>query len=572
MYVETVPNRNSPPAILLREGWREGGRVRKRTLANLSDWPPEQIDRLRRVLKGERLISADQALELVRSLPHGHVAAVVGLLRRLGLERLLDRRRQRRRDLVVAMIAARLLDPRSKLATARGFRAETASSSLGETLGISTADEDELYEALDWLLERQPAIEQALAKRHLGEGSLALYDLTSTYFEGRQCPLARHGYSRDQRSGNLQIVFGLLTDSAGCPVAVEVFEGNTADPATVAAQVSKLRERFGLKRLVLVGDRGMLTAARIAADLRPLPGVDWITALKSVEIAKLASDQALQMSLFDERDLAEISHPDYPGERLVACFNPLLAEQRKRTREELLGATEKKLDEVAAATRREKRPLRGANQIALRVGKLLGRSKMGKHCQLEIADDRFSWQWDRDGIAREAALDGVYVIRTSLKQEESSAEQTVRRYKSLAAVERAFRSFKSVDLKVRPIYHRAADRVRAHVFLCLLAYYVEWHMRKRLAPLLFDDDDRAGAQARRSSIVAPAERSERAERKARGKRTAEGFAAHSFQTLLRDLATITNNQMRLGEQNLELLTTPTPLQRRAFELLEVPCR
>jgi transposase len=370
----------------------------------------------------------------------------------------------------------------------------------------------------------------------------------------------------------LQIVFGLLTDSAGCPVAVEVFEGNTADPATVAAQVSKLRVRFGLKRLVLVGDRGMLTAARIAEDLRPLPGVDWITALKSVEIAKLASDQALQMSLFDERDLAEISHPDYPGERLVACFNPLLAEQRKRTREELLGATEKKLDEVAAATRREKRPLRGANQIALRVGKLLGRSKMGKHCQLEIADDRFSWQWDRAGIAREAALDGVYVIRTSLKQEESSAEQTVRRYKSLAAVERAFRSFKSVDLKVRPIYHRAADRVRAHVFLCLLAYYVEWHMRKRLAPLLFDDDDRAGAQARRSSIVAPAERSERAERKARGKRTAEGFAAHSFQTLLRDLATITNNQMRLGEQNLELLTTPTPLQRRAFELLEVPCR
>jgi hypothetical protein len=572
MYVETVPNRSSPPAILLREGWREDGRVRKRTLANLSHWPPEQVDRLRRVLKGELLVSPHQAFELVRSLPHGHVAAVVGLLRRLGLERLLDRRPHRRRDLAVALIAARLLEPRSKLATARGFHAQTASSSLGDLLGLGDADADELYEALDWLLSRQPAIERALAKKHLGEGSLTLYDLTSTYFEGRHCPLARHGYSRDERPGKLQIVFGLLTDSEGCPVAVEVFEGDAADPATVAAQVDKLRRRFGLQRVVLVGDRGMLTAARVVEDLRPHSGVAWITALRSIEIRKLVADEALQPSLFDERGLAEITHPDYPGERLIACYNPLLAEERKRKRGEVFAAAEKKLDAVAAAVRRAKAPLRGARKIALRVGKLLGRTKMAKHCRLVIEDDHFSWEWDRAAIAREAALDGVYVIRTSLSESESSDQETVRRYKSLAAVERAFRSLKTVDLKVRPIYHRAAERVRAHVFLCMLAYYVEWHMRRLLAPLLFDDDDAEAARARRPSIVAPAQRSAAAERKAARKRTAEGWPVHSFQTLLKDLATITKNQVRMAEQSFPMLAVPTPLQRRAFELLQVPCR
>lgn len=572
MYVETVPNRNSPPAFLLRQGWREGGRVRKRTLANLSHWPPAQVDRLRRVLKGELLVSPHEALRLSRSLPHGHVAAVLGTLRRLAVEKLLDRTRHRRRDLAVALIVARLLEPRSKLATARGFHPQTATSSLGEALELSSADEDDLYDAMDWLLSRQPRIERALAKRHLSEGSLVLYDLTSTYFEGRKCPLARYGHSRDERPGNLQIVFGLLTDGEGCPVAVEVFEGDTGDPATVAAQVNKLRERFDLQRLVLVGDRGMLTAARIVEDLKPLDGLDWITALKSAEVRKLASGEALQRSLFDQRDLAEISHPDYPGERLIACYNPLLAEERKRKREELLAATEKKLGEIAAATRRTKRPLRGEQKIALRVGKLLGRSKVGKHFLLRIEQDHFSWERNQANIKREAALDGIYVLRTSLPAAESSSEETVRRYKSLARVERAFRSLKSVDLKVRPIHHYAADRVRAHVFLCMLAYYVEWHMRKALAPILFDDEDAQAAQAERDSVVAAAQRSPKAERKARRKRTDEGLPVHSFQTLLRDLATITRNQMQMGEQSFEMITTPTPLQQRAFELLAVRCR
>jgi len=571
MYVETVPNRNSPPAVLLREGWREGGRVRKRTLANLSHWPPDQLDRLRRVLKGELLVAPHQALQLSRSLPHGHVAAVLGTLRRLGLEKLLDRTPHRQRDLALAMIVARLLDPRSKLATARGFRPETASSSLGEVLALHSAGADDLYQAMDWLLARQPRIEQALAKRHLSEGSLVLYDLTSSYFEGRKCPLAFYGKSRDERSGNLQIVFGLLTNGEGCPVAVEVFAGNTGDPATVAAQVTKLRDRFGLQRLVLVGDRGMLTAARIENNLQPVRGIDWITALKSVEVQKLVSEQALQLSLFDERDLAEITHPDYPGERLIACYNPLLAEERKRKRRELLAATGKKLDQIAAATQRPKQPLRGEQKIALRVGKLLGRSKVGKHFQLRIEQNRFSWQRDQEKIDREAALDGIYVLRTSLPAGKSSNEETVRCYQSLAKVERAFRSFKSVDLKVRPIHHHLENRVRAHVLLCMLAYYVEWHMREALAPILFDDDDRAAAQAQRDSIVAPASRSEKAQRKARRKRTDDGFPVHSFQTLLKDLATVTKNHMRMGEQSFEMITTPTALQQRAFELLQVAC-
>ena len=572
MYVEAVPNRNSPPAILLREGWREGRKTRKRTLANLSHWPPAQVNLLRRVLQGETLLSPSEVLLLSRSLPHGHVAAVLGTLRRLGLEKLLDRKHHRQRDLVVAMIVARLIEPQSKLATARGFRQETASSSLGEVLGLQAADEDDLYQAMDWLLPRRQRIERGLAQRHLSEGSLVLYDLSSTYFEGRQCPLAQFGKSRDERSGNRQIVFGLLTDAAGCPLAIEVFEGNTGDPATVAAQVSKLRERFGLERLVLVGDRGMLTAARLREDLQPLAGIDWITALKSVEVRKLVSDQALQLSLFDEQDLAEITHPDYPGERLIACYNLLRAEERKRKRQELLAATEKKLNKIVAATQRTSRPLRGEQRITLTVGKLLGRSQGAKHFQLRIEEDHFSYQRDQARIDREAALDGIYVIRTSLPREKSSRQETVLRYKSLALVERAFRSFKSVDLKVRPIRHHAAERVRAHVFLCMLAYYVEWHMRQALAPILFDDEDREAGQAQRDSVVAPAQRSPQAQHKAQRKRTDDGLPVHSFQTLLADLATITKNQMRMGDQSFEMITTPTQLQQRAFELLQVPCR
>lgn len=570
MYVESVPNRNSPPAILLRESSRSGGKVVKRTLANLSAWPAPQIDALRRVLKNESLVSPSDAFQILRSAPHGHVAATLGTLRRLGLEPILSRSPCPERDLVVAMIVARILEPSSKLATARGFHPQTATSSLAAVVGLDHAvEETQLYHALDWLLQRQQKIENALAKRHLCEGSLVLYDVSSTYFEGRHCPLARFGHSRDERSGNPQIVFGLLTDREGCPVAVEVFAGNTGDPTTVAPQVHKLRQRFHLKQMILVGDRGMLTSARIREDLQPQQGLLWISALKSIQIQQLVQGGALQLSLFDQHDLAEIQHPSYPGERLIACRNPLLAEERSRKRTELLEATEKQLNKIVEATQRKKKPLRGRNQIGLAVGKILGRFKMGKHFSLFIEDDGFRCQRKQDNIQREAALDGIYVIRTSVPAQVLSSEKVVGHYKRLSDVERAFRSLKSVDLKIRPIYHHLADRVKAHVFLCMLSYYVEWHMRRALAPMLFDDDDPQAAEAARKSIVSPAERSPKAKSKDVLKRTADGMPVHSFQTLLRDLATLTRNEVRVGEQTLHMLATPTSVQQRALQLLHV---
>jgi hypothetical protein len=570
MYVESVPNRNSPPAVLLRESSRLDGKIVKRTLANLSHWPASQIANLRRVLKGESLVAPADAFRIQRSTPHGHVAAVLGTVRRLGLERILSRTRCPERDLVVAMIVARILEPASKLATTRGLRQETATSSLASRLGLDEAiDEAHLYGALDWLLERQQYIENALAKRHLSDGSLVLYDVSSTYFEGRHCPLARFGHSRDERSGNPQIVFGLLTAPEGCPVAVEVFEGNTGDPTTVAPQVNKLRQRFGLKQVILVGDRGMLTSARIREDLKPQEGLQWISALKSVQIQQLVAGGALQLSLFDQRDLAEIQHPSYKGERLIACRNPLLADERKRKRMELLEATEKQLNKIVTATRRKKKPLRGRKEIGLAVGKVLGRCKMGKHFRLLIEEDGFRCERKQDNIDREAALDGIYVIRTSVPAETLSSENVVARYKGLSDVERAFRSLKSVDLKVRPIYHYLADRVRAHVFLCMLAYHVEWHMRRALAAMLFDDDEPRIAAATRKSIVSPAERSPKAKSKDTLKRTSDGMPVHSFQTLLKDLATLTLNEVRVGEQTMQMLAIATPVQLRALELLRV---
>lgn len=570
MYVEAVPNRNSPPAILLRESARLDGKIVKRTLANLSDWPAPQIANLRRVLKGESLVAPADAFRIQRSTPHGHVAAVLGTLRRLGLERILSRSQCPERDLVVAMIAARILEPTSKLATARALRQETATSSLAFRLGLDQSlDEAHLYRALDWLLERQQKIENALAQRPLCDGSLVLYDVSSTYFEGRRCPLARFGHSRDERNGNPQIVFGLLTAPEGCPVAVEVFEGNTGDPTTVAPQVDKLRQRFGLKQVILVGDRGMLTSARIREDLKPQAGLQWISALKSVQIQQLVAGGALQLSLFDQRDLAEIQHPSYKGERLIACRNPLLAEERKRKRQELLEATEKQLNKIVAATQRRKKPLRGRREIGLAVGRVLGRYKMGKHFRLFIEDDGFRCERRHDNIEREAALDGIYVIRTSVPAQTLSSEKVVERYKGLSDVERAFRSLKSVDLKVRPIYHYLAGRVRAHVLLCMLAYYVEWHMRRALAPILFDDDDPQAAEAARKSIVSPAGRSSRARSKDALKITSDGMPVHSFQTLLKDLATLTLNDVTVGEQTMQMLATATPVQIRALELLQV---
>ena len=569
MYIDTVPNRNSPPAVLLRESSRVGNKIIKRTLANLSDWPAPQVDLLRRVLKGEALLSPSQALQIERSLPHGHVAAALGTLRRIGLESDLARSACPERDLVCAMIVARILAPASKLATARGLNEQTASSSLGALLGLELVDEDYLYAAMDWLLPRQARIEDKLAARHLQPATVVLYDVTSTYFEGRRCPLAQYGHSRDERPGNLQIVFGLLTNPEGCPVAVEVFEGNTADPKTVAGQIRKLRQRFELQQVVIVGDRGMLTSARIREDLQTEEGVRWITALRAPQIQQLAADGNLQLSLFDQQDLAEIQHPAYPGERLIACRNPLLAEERKRKREELLTATEKQLEKIRAATQRKRRPLRGKKEIGLAVGKVLGRYKMGKHLQLTIEEDRFDWQRKPASIEREAALDGIYVIRTSVPASDLTGQQVVATYKSLSTVERAFRSMKSVDLKVRPIHHHHPERVKAHVFLCMLAYYVEWHMRRALAPLLFDEEDHEAAETQRSSIVAPAQRSLSAQQKALSKQTVDGFPVHSFRTLLADLATLTRNRVRMGEQLFDMLATPTTLQERAFELLQV---
>jgi hypothetical protein len=557
---------------LLRRTYREAGKVKHETLGNLSRLPAATIEVIRRAVRGDVLIPPDDAFEVIRSRPHGHVAAVVGTVRKLGLPALLAATRSRERDLVEALIAARVLDPCSKLATARALGAATEESSLGESLGVADADEDALYEAMDWLLARQGRVEQALARRHLTDGGLILYDVTSTYFEGRKCPLAKFGHPRDGRRDKLQIVFGLLTNGEGCPVAVEVFEGNTGDPTTLPAQIKKIRERFGIARVVLVGDRGMLTEARLRQDLRPVEGLDWITALRAPAIQALAAGGALQLSLFDQQDLAEITHPDYPGERLIVCKNPLLAEERARKRADLLAATERELAQIAAAAQRAKRPLRGQARIALRVGKVLGRRKVGKHFTLEITDTSFRATRDEAAIAQEAALDGIYVLRTSVEADRLPTAEAVRSYKRLAAIERAFRSLKAVDLKVRPIHHRKADRVRAHVFLCMLAYYVEWHMRRAWAPILFDDDDKATGEALRRSVVAPAQRSPRAKVKALTKRTEEGEPVHSFQSLLRHLRTIVKDHMRLKSAaaiEFDKITTPTRVQQRALDLLGV---
>ena len=571
MYIESVPNRASPPAILLRESFRDGGRVKKRTLANLSKLPTAAINALRRILRGERLVSPDDAFSCLRSLPHGHVAAVLATVRKLGLPALLARSPGRHRDLVLALLVARVIDAQSKLATARALTPESAVSTLGEMLDLGTVDPKELYAAMDWLVERQTAIEQRLAKRHLQEHTLVLYDLTSSYVEGTHCELAQRGHSRDRKKGTLQIVFGLLCTATGCPVAVEVFEGSTSDPNTVAAQVDKIRTRFGLHRVVLVGDRGMLTAARIREDLAGVDGLRWITTLRAPTIRKLVAAGTVTPSLFDERDLAEVTSEDFPGERLIVCRNPLLAAERQRKRHELLAATEKELEPIVAATRRRNDPLRGAANIGIRVGKVINHYKVAKHFVTTITDESFTFRRDEDKIADEQQLDGLYIVRSNVESEQFDATQTVRAYKDLAKVERAFRSLKTVDLKVRPIHHRRADRVRAHVLLCMLAYYVEWHMRQALKPLLFDDHDPAAAEQQRASVVQKAKRSPAARAKAARKRTADDLPVHSFRTLLADLGTLTANTMRVvdGDATFTMLTKPTPGQQRSFELLGV---
>ena len=574
MYVARVPNRGSPPAILLRESYRVGSRVKTRTLANLSRWPEARIEALARVLKDEPVAApgpreSGDRLEIERSWPHGHVAAVLGITRKLGLDRLLPRRPNRLAKLAMAMIVARVVEPAPKLATARQLSEETAAHSLGAVFELGNVDEDELYLALDVLLAAQPKVEAALARRHLKNGCLVLYDLTSSYFEGRRCPLAHFGYNRDGKSGKLQIVYGLLCAAGGCPVAVEVFEGNLGDPSTLAAQVGKLKDRFKLGRVVLVADRGIITQARIDQDLNPA-GLDWVTALRAPTIQALAEGGPLQPSLFDDRDMGEITAPEYPGERLIVCRNRDLAAERARKREALLAATETDLALIAAAVARRRKPLRGTDKIALRAGPVLARRKMAKHFGLTITDTSLAFTRNAASIAREAALDGIYVLRTNLPAEALDTAATVLAYKGLAAVERAFRSIKTIDLEVRPIHHHLANRVRAHVFLCMLAYYVIWHMRQSWAELLFDDHDRPAATAARPSPVAAAEVSPAAQRKAARKRTADGRPVHSFRTLLQDLATLTRNIVRLGDAPpIVMLARPTALQQYAFDKLSV---
>jgi hypothetical protein len=570
MYIESVPNRGSPPAVLLRESFRDQGRVRKRTLANLSAWPTPLVEGFRTLLKGGVAVAAD-GIGIRRALPHGHAAAVLGTIRAIGLDRLLGNPSDKRlAPLAIALITSRLISPASKLATARELAADTAASSLGRLLGLGAVDEVELYRALDWLGARHGAIEAALAHRHLKDGALVLYDVSSSWLEGRCCELARFGYSRDGKKGKLQIVYGLLCAADGCPVAVEVFEGNTADPMTLSAQIDKLKARFGLSRVVLVGDRGMITSARIRDELKPA-GLDWITALRAPQIRALLDTGAFQLSLFDERDLAEITSPEFPGERLVVCKNPLLAEERARKRQDLLQATEAALAKLAEQIARSTGP-RGQDKIARAVGRIENRYKLAKLFDIAVAEEGFSFARNPDRIAAEARVDGFYVIRTSLETGTLAADNVVGAYKGLARVERAFRSLKTVDLHIRPIHHWLAPRVRAHVFLCMLACHVEWHMRQRLKPMLFDDDDPAGAARERASIVAPAQSSPAARRKRAGKVTAEGGLVHSFQTLLRDLATCTLNEMTttLNEAySFTLVATPTPIQAHAFRLLDV---
>lgn len=571
MYIDIVPNRASPPAVLLRESYRQGGRVRKRTLANLSKLPPEAVEGLRILLRGGVAIEDfSEAFDVLESWPYGHVQAALGTARKLRLESLLAPEPSPERNLVMAMIVARVLEPASKLATARGLGQEAPLAALHAELGLDEVRADHLYAALDWLYLHQRPIEDRLAARHLDDASLVLYDVTSTYFEGRSCPLAAYGHSRDGKKDKLQVIFGLLCNRDGCPIAVEVFEGNTADPKTLKPQIDKVRERFGLQRVVFVGDRGMLTSARIREELQPVDGLDWISALRTSDIRKLQALPGLQFSLFDERGFVEITDPSFPGERLIVCRNPLLADERARKREALLEATEGELDKIVDATHRPKRRLRGKEKIGLRVGKVLDRFKVGKHFQLEITETGFTYRRKQEQIAQEAALDGIYVVRTSLPASVISAQETVRSYKRLSVVERAFRSAKTVDLHVRPIYHFLPERVRAHIFLCMLAYYLEWHLRQKLAPLLFDDEDKDQAEALRSSVVAPARPSPSAQDKAHTLRTPEGLPVHSFQTLLQALATLTKSRIQPAsapEATFDKLSRPTPLQEKAFSLL-----
>jgi len=561
MYVTVVPNRRSPPATLIRESYREDGKVKNRTVANISDWPPQQVEALRAVLKGD-LAGVGPTPEVEASLPHGHVAAVLGMARQIGLEKLLSGKRTRERDLAMALICGRVLTPTSKLALAQALQPSAAHHTLGQELGVEGATEDELYGAMDWLLARQDKVEEKLARAHLGEGCTVLYDLSSSYFEGTTCPLAKFGYSRDHRADRLQVNYGLLCNGDGIPVAIEAVEGNTGDPETVPAQVARLKERFGLSRVVVVGDRGMVTTTQIKGSLKP-GGLGWISALKHGAVEKLAMERVIQPSLFDETGIAEISHASFPGERLIACMNPFMKAKREKVRENLLQLTEKELAKVAAGCERKVHPLEGRDQVGLAAGRVVNRFGMAKYFRLHVGNHSLRYARRQEVLTREAATDGIYVIRTSEPKETLTAEKAVSTYKELAKVERAFRCLKGVDLQVRPIFHRTEDRVKAHLLLCMLAYHLEWHLRQAWVGLLFHDED----GGRRTTPVAPVEPSEGAKAKKRSPRANPDLPAQTYRGLLQSLATLSRSTVRLGSSTYTRCAKPTPLQAEAFKRL-----
>ena len=563
MHINVIPNRGAAPTILLRESFRDGTKVCKRTLANLSALSAAQVQMIRGALRGDVLQAVEKTFEVIASPAHGHVQAVFLAMQRLGFASVLASKPSRERDLVLAMVASRIICPATKLATTRLWSVST----LAQEFGVSDADEDELYAAMDWLLAGQDRIQKKLAARHLKEDSLVLYDLSSSYFEGVQCPLAKLGYSRDGKRGTLQVNYGLLTDDRGCPVAISVYEGNTSDSTTFVPQVKRLREEFGIHSMVMVGDRGMISQKAID-EMSKDTDVAWITALRSSSIRTLVEQGHLQMDLFDERNLLEISSPDFPGERLVACRNPELAKLRVHTRNDLLLATEKELEKIKL--RVESAKLVGKDKIGVAAGKVVNRYKVSKHFELTITDDALSFARLQDSIAAEAALDGLYIIRTSVQAQRMDAPTCVRTYKSLAQVERAFRSIKTMDLKVRPIHHHLENRVRAHIFLCMLAYYVEWHMREAWRELMFSDEDQAAKLIR--DPVAPAQRSDEAMKKVQSRTLDDGTPVHSFQTLMATLAGIVRNTCRTpggraDAPTFEITTTHNPQQKRALELI-----
>jgi transposase len=566
MFIDSVPNRKSPPTILLRESFRKNGKSHKRTLANITTWPRHVIEGLEKLLHGKQLVSAESLFDVKQSLPCGHVEAVLGTMRKLGLETLLSSVPGRMRNIVMGMIAERLLHPCSKLATTRLWNLTT----LAEELNITDATLDETYAALDWLLERQEGIENRLAKKHIDEGSLVLYDISSSYYEGSTCPLARYGHNRDGKKDRTIIVYGVMTDTEGRPISVDVYPGNTGDSTTIPDQVGKLDERFNLSKVVVVGDRGMLTETQIK-KIKEHPGVGWISALRSGAIRRLVDGGTLQLSLFDKKNLAEISSPDYPGERLIACYNPFLADERRKNRKELLEATEKDLKKIVEQVKRHTKTPLSSSDIGVKAGKIINHYKMGKHFILTIAEGTFHYQRNEESIQREAELDGMYIIRTSETEEALAADDVVRNYKNLARVERAFRCLKGVDVLIRPIYHRTAEHVRAHIFLCMLAYYVEWHMRTALAPMLFHDESLDETRMQRDPVV-PAKISEAAQEKKNSRLTKDGLALHSFNTLIQELSTRSRHRCKMNsvpDKNVFIhkITEPSPVQAKAFQLL-----